>query len=256
MKKLTRRSTPLLLMLFLLCSTYVYAAVDAFLTVSSNEVMTSVIAIDVSTCRGLKDRSITEIMYISNASKYILGFKVDTYHGLSQDDKKTYMSGMLEGIANHGSLTAKDKNKLYNWLEERDGALVTTLSYLKEETATDIGKAGFLLKPFTGVVGTILGVITLLVFAFTSVTIVIDVFYIAVPAVSILLGPKGDRTRPILASLDAENALKRAEDGQKDAMAFYMGRKIPQFLIMAICILYLLSGTFYTVISNLISSWS
>lgn len=255
MRKLTRRIAPLLLMLFLLCSTYVYAAVDAFLTVSSNEVMTSVIAIDVSACRGLKG-SVSKIMYISNASKCIIGFEVDTYHGLSQDDKKTYMSGMLEGIANHGSLTAKDKNKLYNWLEERDGALVTTLSYLKEETATDIGKAGFLLKPFTGVVGTILGVITLLVFAFTSVTIVIDVFYIAVPAVSILLGPKGDRTRPILASLDAENALKRAEDGQKDAMAFYMGRKIPQFLIMAICILYLLSGTFYTVISNLISSWS
>ena len=190
----------------------------------------------------------------------LLSFSAKTYRDLSLEDREDYMEYMLKSISQSSGLSTRSKNKCYNFIADQDTAITSTLKYLQVDTKTDIYTAGYYLKPFNGVIGKILGFITVAVFIMLTFSIMIDVGYLTLPGVqaSLQAVTKGNNEKPVLVTFAAHKALIESETDRQDEQVLwiYMRKRVPQIFIMAMCIMYLMSGMFYNIIIFVIDAVS
>lgn len=161
------------------------------------------------------------------------------------------------------------ESTVQNWwkeLQSKDGVGSKFLNEILKNTKPDFVTANAIYAPFSGLVGTIMGLIAVLLMAFLGIVIVSDIAYIALPPVrNLVADDDGDRSghkiaKSKLFSHDAIYAVQCAENdtdggsgGGKQALGIYLKRRIVMLIILGICLLYLVQGQIYTFVGWVLS---
>ena len=149
-----------------------------------------------------------------------------------------------------------------NWFKELqsiDGVGSKLMTTILGNTKPDFVTANTLYEPFSGIVGTILGLLSVLLMAFLGIVMVLDISYIALPPMRMLVAEGGNdgknkTLKSNLISNDAIYAVKVAEDNdggdgsKKQALGVYLKRRIPMLILLGVCLLYLIQGQIYTLV--------
>ena len=211
------------------------------------------------------DSSNNLLRYSESKSKYgkstvfdvEIEFNLNQYKNYSQQNKQKAMQVILTTIEN-SKISATNKTKIYNFVANSDSTTSSLVRQLNEDVRADYVKAYGIFAPFSGVLGTILGCITLGIFFLFGLTISVDLAYITIPAIQSFLNgvnKDGKDQKPKFVSLEAWKAVQAAyndNEGKKDATTTYLKLKSKQLIAIAICLLYLVSGQIYNLIANLI----
>ena len=153
------------------------------------------------------------------------------------------------------------ESTVQNWwkqLQTLDGVGTKFLNTILQNTKPDFVTANAIYQPFSGVVGTVLGLIAVLLMAFLGIVMVADIAYIALPPVrNLVADDNGDRSGHKIAkskifSHDAIYAVQCAENdtdggsgGGKQALGIYLKRRIVMLIVLGICLMYLVQGQIY-----------
>ena len=186
---------------------------------------------------------------------------------LKEDEFQTLTSAaqsqLVEDIARecNTSIETNDnvsESTVQNWwkeLQSLNGVGSKFLSEILKNTKPDFVTANAIYQPFSGFVGTVMGVIAVVVMAFLGIVIVSDIAYITLPPVRNLVSDsdgKGKIAKSKLFSHDAIYAVQTAEqsdsEGGKQALGIYLRRRVVALIILGICLLYLVNGQIYTLV--------
>ena len=197
----------------------------------------------------------------------------DEFDALSADGKNQLLSDITENsnkIYEAAQRTADDKgtpstvdrdslNEFWSNLQDEDGVGVTFMNTILQNTKPDFVRANEIYKPFSGIVGTILGLGAVLIMALVGIVMVMDIAYIALPPVRMIAGEDAKDKSGIgshLVSHEAMAAVKNAEAEDKNALAYYFRKRVGMLIVLGICLLYLIQGRIYTLVGwvlNLLS---
>lgn len=179
-----------------------------------------------------------------------------TYNSLSNSDKQKVMTHALTSISN-SSLVAVDKTKLYNFIAETDTAVSAIVRQLSADGKTDFYTAYSYIEPFSGTLGTLLALVAIGLFAGLLASVLIDLSYLGVPIINVVL-TSNSKEKPKLVSLEAYKAFVEGSDksNKKDVLLLYISKKWLQFIIIAVCVLYLTSGLVWGLIADIIDLFS
>lgn len=145
-------------------------------------------------------------------------------------------------------------------LQSKDGVGSKFLNVVLENTKPDFVSANKIYKPFSGIVGTVMGLIAVFGMGLLGIVMVADIFYIVIPPVRMFVSDSenGDNGKLPVSKIftnDAIYAVRVAEDSKdssgskKQALGVYLKRRIPMLILLGICLLYLVSGRIYTLVS-------
>lgn len=194
----------------------------------------------------------------TNNQIYDVCFNAVYYNKLEQLEKQETMSIILSNIDN-SSLSQMGKTKVYNFISNSDKTTSNLVRQLSDDVKADYASAYDSFKPFTGVIGWILGCLVLLIFVILGITITVDIAYIVIPIFQNFVSSQNEGQKPKYVSAEAWNAVKTAEqsigNNYKEPLSTYLGTKTKQFLAIGLCLLYLVSGQIYNVIATIIDSF-
>ena len=197
--------------------------------------------------------SVLTVSYTDN----MIYFNSDTYMRMDYDLRCDYMELLLKNIK-ASSLGPKEKNKVYNFIASQDTEVSQALKYLTEDTSTDLVQARKWLAPFTGGISTFTGLLTLLVFLFLGIGLLVDVAYLALPSLQLILERGDDKKKPFGVSAEAWRVNKEiASDfnNTKNEISEYLKKRTPVIIVCAICIGYLISGKVYEILAYLANAF-
>lgn len=161
------------------------------------------------------------------------------------------------------NITEETVEDWWRELQSVDGMGSKFLSVVLENTKPDFVSANRIYKPFSGIVGTVLGLIAILIMGFLGIVIVADISYITIPPIRMAVADGNDAKGgklPIskVFSHDAIYAVQVSETesegggSPKQALGVYLGRRIPMLILLGICLLYLVSGNIYTLVGYIL----
>lgn len=178
-----------------------------------------------------------------------------TYNSWGSEGKKLAMTAALDEVSN-SSLPQQQRLKLYNFIAEQDSATSALVRQLSQDVSADYATAYTWFKPFTGGISTLFGVITLAIFIFLALTMIIDLAYLALPLFKSALD-RTDGKKPKVVSNEAFKAIQQVEQDNlqnKQAVGIYFKNKSLQLVILMICLIYLVGGKIYTLVAWIIDS--
>jgi hypothetical protein len=187
----------------------------------------------------------------------------------AQTELVTDIAEESNSLADNSNNSISDET-VQNWwkqLQTKKGAGSKFLNVILENTKPDFVKANQIYAPFSGIVGTIMGVIAVVGMGLLGIVLVADIFYIVIPPVRMMVAEEGgqpgegrsSRTgKSKLFSDDALYAVKIAEESsdgggsKKQALGVYLKRRIPMLILLGICLMYLVSGSIYTLVGYIL----
>lgn len=239
------------LLILVLCPVSVYARneVDAIKFIEKN-------AEEITTICTNANSKVGSLILSYTPDDGLVSFSNKGYKKLSSDKKEIFMEYALL-YAKESGLTANVKNKLYNFIAEQDGTTAAAIKYLSTDTSADFVTAGAWLKPFTGVIGTILGILCLLIFLFLTMSVVVDIAYLVLPGFQMLCERGEDHRKPFVISREAYTALRDCERSveYRSVMSIYFKRRVGTVIMIAVALLYLISGQIYDLMSWFMDSF-
>lgn len=168
-----------------------------------------------------------------------------------------------------------DRTAIYNEIKDNCGqANAAMVAALFQDTKADMFSALRIFQPFNGIVGTILGICVLALIILLIGSTALDMAYINFPIARNFMygkdkegGDKGGAKKPWGVTADAWSVVNECEGGggsggdgkYKNANIAYFKRRIVTYIVVAIMILYLLSGQLAGLIGwlmNLVSGFS
>lgn len=204
--------------------------------------------------------SVNEDILSYEAGSGILRFNNRVYSSMSAKDKKAFMEVSLSYVMSiPDNASIKMKNSVYNFISKQDTAVSSALKYLQVNTGADLVEAEKWFSPISPYISTLLGVMSLLVFLFLGISIMIDIFYIVLPPFRAALSIGSDvNKRPWGISYEAFTTVTESEKTEeyKNVLAIYARRRMGVIIIASIAITYLVSGKIYDVVVWLIDSFS
>lgn len=211
-------------------------------------------------------------LFEKNGSKGAYRINSDKFNDLTSKDQTQFVEDIATECNNQvekakssnsnkaGATTISDST-VQNWwkeLQTQKGVGSKFLNVILENTKPDFVTANAIYQPFSGVVGTVLGLIAVVLMAFLGIVMVSDIAYIALPPVRMLVSEGGEQGKPekskifshdaIYAVECAENGSDAGSGGGKQALGIYLKRRIIMLIILGICLLYLVQGQIYTLV--------
>lgn len=253
----------MMLSLFLFSSLNVYAAVypslDLGTTEDSGAVKTAMI-----TANGIASRcGIPKFNGVCSNAKQFVGvdgtsiyINKQGYNKLSADEKQEVMAAALSCARN--ITTTQLRLKVYNFIADQDTSTSSLVRQLSNDVDADFATAYSWFKPFSGGVSTFLGLMTLGIFITLTCMITVDLAYLVIPPFRQVLDKDG-KEKPNFISNEAFKATLEAEKDNlsyKSSMALYFKHKTVQLIVIAICLLYLVSGKIYSLVAWFIDAFS
>ena len=179
-----------------------------------------------------------------------VAFSHRRYMKLTSKKRKSMMETALKGVRKSG-LNDAIRNRLYNFIAEQDSTVSATIKFLDDNTRPDFVQAMAYLRPFSGPVGTFLGVVSLVMFLLMSLSIVMDVCYLVLPMVKSFIDAIAKGGMPFGISLEAYSAYKEVEmsDGTVGVIGVFLKKRFPTLLLAGICVMYLVSGKIYDLLA-------
>jgi hypothetical protein len=158
---------------------------------------------------------------------------------------------------NNSQISKMNKTKLYNKVAELDESVSSLVRQLSDDVKADFASGYNMFKPFSGVLGTILGVLCLAIFIMLGLTIIIDIAFITLPFLQIALTDRIEQKKKVsIVSNEAVKAVEAAHNSSGteyiNPMGYYLKHKVKQLIALGICLLYLVSGKIYYLMAQII----
>lgn len=193
----------------------------------------------------------------TTSGKATLTLDIHTYfEELSTDERKEVMETALTTVNSSNNISSRAKTRIYNFIANQDEVVTSMVKQLSTDVNADFATAYSWFKPFTGGISTILGFMCFAIFIFLAFTIVVDLAFLAIPAVTVFCTKENGERRFV--SKEAAFAMAEAErepNSGKSYFSIYARKKILQFAVLAICLLYLVTGKIYLLISWFIDAY-
>lgn len=199
-------------------------------------------------------------LFTSSGNSYDLD--EDAFNQLTSEAQTKLINDIKRASDNSVETNADvSEETVQNWFKELqslDGVGSKLMSTILQNTKPDFVTANQLYQPFSGIVGTVLGILSILLMAFLGVVMVLDISYIALPPMRMFVGESkesGKSLKSNLVSNDAIYAVRVAEDSdgtdgsKKQALGVYLKRRIPMLILLGVCLLYLVQGQIYILVS-------
>lgn len=238
---------------FSICDIRVFAdrsEVDAVTTMEEGQSEINMVCTQANNTCGLE-------ILVYTSSDGMLTFSNKLYSQLDMQEKRDFMQVALEATQ-ETSLGAQQKNKLYNFIASQDNPTSAAIKYLKSDASADFVEAKALFRPFSGVIGTVMGVICLVTFLLLGFSCLFDCAYLCLPSFQALLEHGEEHKKPFGVSREAWRAMKDVTSDMKyrNIMSVYFSRRIPVVIICCICLGYVISGQIYDIITFIIDAFS
>ena len=165
--------------------------------------------------------------------------------------------------------TVKD---LLDIIAQQSGMGSSMLATLLKDTKPNLASADRLYKPFSKVVSTFLGIVSIVIMSALGATMALDLAYITIPAFQMAMGGSdeqgnGSKGKGIggFISQEAKSAVKAADGGQggqsgdgsyKAAVGIYFKYRWKGLVLLGVCLLYLVQGQIYSFVSWFIDLFS
>ena len=186
----------------------------------------------------------------------LFSFSGSRYSVLSTKKKIKFMETSLEMVA-ESQLDARTKNKMYHFIEQQDDKITASINFLDQNVNSDFVTAKNVILPFTGPISTALGVLSLVIFIMLTLSSAIDIAWLVIPIIRVVF--KEDKNgKPFLITKEAYSSEVDANrsDWYKSALTLYLQRRGKVFIVMGVCLIYLVSGQLYDLIVWIIDSFS
>lgn len=175
-------------------------------------------------------------------------FNREFYQTLSTKQKRKVMKAFVESLKNK-PLNEADKQIIYNALKDVGDQYITAeIASLLNSSSNSLFTAVSILKPFNSVVGTIMGVLTILISLGLVLSTVIDLCCLGIP----FFGVKSDGTKPKFMTIDAFKALKESQESDTNVYLLYVKRRFVTYIIVILCVVYLVSGSLGDLFSSIV----
>jgi hypothetical protein len=178
----------------------------------------------------------------------------------------------INGVVGVGAVTNETVTDMTNVMQQQTGMGASLLASLLQNTKPDYTTANRIYEPFSGVVGTILGIIAIIIMSALGITMALDLAYITIPAFQMAMGGSdesgnGTKGKGIggIISQEAKSAVKAADGGQggqsgdgsyKAAVGIYFKYRWKGLVLLGICLLYLVQGQIYSFVAWFIDLFS
>lgn len=238
--------------MFLFSSNVFASDVKSYTTVSTGSVQT------VKGICSNANNSVGGVDILSCDNNGRLSFNTVKYLSLSADDKETFMTQALT-VTRGSGLGVKTKNQVYNFIAQQDTSVSAAIKYLAEDTSADFATASKWIRPFSGGIGVVTGVLCLVIFLFLGISIVIDIAYLVLPGVQLILERGEERKRPIGVSNEAwkvNREVAKDMNNSENVLIVYLKRRVPVIFIIAIALGYLISGKVYDIFTYIANSFN
>lgn len=198
-------------------------------------------------------------------NKYSITYDSDAFNNLSDKDQSKATSEMLQTVS-AWQLDSKSVTNLAEKLENNNNIVFSkadAVAILFNQGADIMGALTWFM-PFQGALGLILGVGVIIVMALLLISTVLDLVYIGLPTARMAMSAKAEgqgKEIPFGISTDAYRIVQQtAETGsggsggnQGNPYLQYFKKRFVTYIILAVCILYLLSGQIGGLISGLLN---
>lgn len=162
-------------------------------------------------------------------------------------------------------ITGETVTDLLDELQQVSGAGSQIMAALMSDTKPDYATANRIYKPFSGIVGTVLGLLSIVIMSLLAVTMALDIAYIVIPAFQLALDGGDDngsgKGMAKIISQEARSAVKSVSDGggsgqsgsgNKMAIGQYFKMRWKALIVLGICLLYLVQGQIYSFVAWII----
>lgn len=192
------------------------------------------------------------------AVDYTITINKNYYNKLNQKAKQDVMSVALDTI-DKSTVSKVNRVKIYNFVADMDKSTSNLVRQLSNDVDADFAGAYMTFKPFTGVVGWILGLICLSIFMFLAIGVTLDIAYISLPIVQHWLYNE-EKKKAKFISIEAQKAVEVSAQSEGtnfvNPVGFYFKHKTKQFIAIAVCILYLVSGKIFPLVANIMDAFN
>lgn len=179
----------------------------------------------------------------ANAKKVSVDRVTFTSFGLGTRQK--VMNIALDNLSKDrsGGLSARDRARLYSFIEEQDQQVARVLQAVNSNVTADVKRAENVMKFFYSPLNFFLGILCLLVCIFVGLQIAIDVFCMMTPPLMYVLLKKY-KEAPRFMSAEAWYAYKDSVGGDryKNYMLQYVKSSLFKVIATGFCLSYILVG--------------
>lgn len=182
----------------------------------------------------------------------------EEWDDLETSEQKKLVQEMGKTVS-HWALSDASQKKLQNQLVNSAAIPYDNASAVAAlfNQGADIAGAMSWFAPFSGVVGLILGVGVVIIMVLLIFSTIMDLVYIGIPMAQLAMNSKAgkeDKEHPFGVSIDAVKVVQEKNEGTAGGNVYlkYFKRRILTYIILAICILYLVSGSLGGLISALL----
>lgn len=189
-------------------------------------------------------------------------------NAMADDTAYKAKNGMVTG---DNEVTDETVSDFLTAIQNCSGMGSTLLASILQNTKPDFVTANRWYKPFSGPVSSVIGLLCILIVALLGLSMALDIFYITIPFVQLALddndsdGNNNSRLSKLVSSA-ARSAVKTQVDGggsggqsgsnNKSALATYAKGRWKEMLLLGVCLLYLVSGNIYSLVSQFINLMS
>ena len=190
----------------------------------------------------------------------------DNFTELTADDQANLLRDMSaaadKAVKEEDDVTEETKTTWLQQLQACDGVGSQLMAVLLENTKPDFVSANRIYQPFSGVVGIVLGLGSILIMSLLGITMVLDIAYIGLPMFRMALDGEGtgEAKKPKIISYEAVSAIATAEgssggaggsgnSGGKIAIGIYFKKRVLMLIVLGVCLLYLVQGQIFTMVA-------
>lgn len=186
-----------------------------------------------------------------------IGCLWNVYEAYDTKQKQEVYTILLRTLQNTNSISQGNRVKIYNYFVSKDEATSNLVRQLSTDVNADFAEAYSLSKGAFPIISTAFGLIALGIFLGLTLTMLLDISYIVIPAMQLLDdGKEPPKFFIFKISQEAWKAVRETEQAdihnKKDTISIYMRSKTKQLVIISICVLYLVSGKIYLLLSSFI----
>ena len=185
----------------------------------------------------------------------------DQFNDLTKQEQQRFTTQLVEEaneqVGDNG-VTSSTVTGLLQKLQTKKGMGSKLLTEILKNTKPDYVRANAIYQPFSGIVGTILGLFAILTLALLGIVMVSDLAFITLPPYRGLMGGvEGNRDEKgvakFLVSTEAVSAVQDSEQNSDGgsytyAIGIYLRRRIISLIFLGIALLYLVQGQIYALV--------
>lgn len=169
----------------------------------------------------------------------------DGFCDLSYTVKTDAINNLVADLQD-SSVSNLTKQSIYKSMSENlEDQLVAHMPEIVEATSADIWAGIAVFMPFQSTFGTVLGLFVILIVLLLLFSTLIDLVYIGAPTwINWLVRSRKDPEALRFVSYDAQNVAKQNAAGTLSGSPYlyYAQKRFVSYIVLAVCILYLLSG--------------